>query len=321
MKIFYSWQSDTDIRFNKEFIKDCLEATINGINEKLQLDEAIRLDHDKNDIPGSPDIVHSLLNKISKSQIFIGDLTFIGNSYSKTKKLPNPNVLFELGYALCHLTDKCIVNVMNTVYGSPEKNMPFDLANRKWPILYGLDESNYNSKDEIKKKLSSEFLEAIHNIVKIQGSTNRVVPINELPTIHNIQKHIKMSDPKIGWHIIRKRASIIATYKNDPQLRIELDISKDEHEEDFLMHAIDKDFPDKNILICPCDIYVGSSLVYRTYLAWADNKKVIIPKPIKFENQTGLFSVDIFDYKLAKIFNRDSLTREYLIRYKIGIET
>jgi hypothetical protein len=46
MKIFYSWQSDIEGKFNRYFIKECLEETIRRLNYDLAIDDAIRLDHD-----------------------------------------------------------------------------------------------------------------------------------------------------------------------------------------------------------------------------------------------------------------------------------
>ena len=46
MKIFYSWQSDLPSKYNRNFIKDCLERAIKKINQELKLSEAARLDQE-----------------------------------------------------------------------------------------------------------------------------------------------------------------------------------------------------------------------------------------------------------------------------------
>lgn len=46
MKIFYSWQSDLESKYNRNFIKDCLERAIKALNKELLLNEAVRLDQD-----------------------------------------------------------------------------------------------------------------------------------------------------------------------------------------------------------------------------------------------------------------------------------
>src|SRR6266446_4696108 len=122
IKIFYSWQSDIDRKFNRNFIKDCLERTIKKLNKSLTVEEAIRLDHDTKDVTGSPDIANTILQKIDECDVFIGDITFVSKS-EKGRCFSNPNVLIELGYALKSLSDGRLLNVMNTAFGEPEENL------------------------------------------------------------------------------------------------------------------------------------------------------------------------------------------------------
>ncbi|WP_444544716.1 hypothetical protein, partial [Shewanella glacialipiscicola] len=60
MKIFYSWQSDIENKFNRNFIKDCLERAIKQLNQDLKIEDALRLDHDTKDVQGSPDIASTI---------------------------------------------------------------------------------------------------------------------------------------------------------------------------------------------------------------------------------------------------------------------
>lgn len=59
MKIFWSWQSDTPPKFNKNFVKAALEQALVTVSANLDLSEADRpeLDHDTKGEPGLVSIV------------------------------------------------------------------------------------------------------------------------------------------------------------------------------------------------------------------------------------------------------------------------
>lgn len=65
-------------------------------------------------------------------------MSFVGAT-PKGKRLPNPNVMTEFGYARSMLDDQQIVLVMNTAFG-PERDLPFDLAHLRHPAAYALQE-------------------------------------------------------------------------------------------------------------------------------------------------------------------------------------
>lgn len=100
--IFYSWQSDTDVKKNKYFIKDALEKAIKNLNSEIKIEDSERdefeLDHDTSGIPGSPEIVATILKKIDDCGISVADLTFVADVKNK-HGVSNPNVLTERGYA------------------------------------------------------------------------------------------------------------------------------------------------------------------------------------------------------------------------------
>ncbi len=101
-KIFYSWQSDLPNKTNRTFIQNALKkAVINIIqDDSIKVDPVI--DRDTSGVPGSPDIVDTILEKIDSCSVFAGDVSII-NATSKKRKTPNPNVLIEFGYALKRL--------------------------------------------------------------------------------------------------------------------------------------------------------------------------------------------------------------------------
>ena len=133
-KIFFSWQSDLSANQTKYFIEESIELAKNLLPDSIILipDEATR------NRLGTPDIMNSIFEKIDDCDLFIADVSIVGQ-YSipvendedpVMKHLPNPNVLLELGYAAARLTwDRCIC-LANTKFGTVSQ-LPFDLNHRR----------------------------------------------------------------------------------------------------------------------------------------------------------------------------------------------
>ncbi len=132
--IFYSWQDDLPRRANRQLIRDALKVAIQQIGEELGIE--LTLDQDTQGVPGNPVVVDTILSKIRACRIFAPDLSFVATTEGG-KKVPNPNVLLELGFALEALGDRKSLIVMNEYYGTPN-DLPFDLGFRRWPITYNL---------------------------------------------------------------------------------------------------------------------------------------------------------------------------------------
>jgi hypothetical protein len=150
--VFYSWQTDLDSKYNRNFILDALEKAVKSIGRDDNITVEAVLDRDTMGLPGSPSIVESITAKIAKSDLFIGDVSII-NSKRKDRPTPNPNVLFELGYASAVLGWERIILIQNTSYGGPEK-LPFDLRGRRI-LPYSVDEETKTAK---KQKLKEELI-------------------------------------------------------------------------------------------------------------------------------------------------------------------
>ena len=132
--IFYSWQTDIEVKVNKNFIKSALKKAIAAINKELNVEDSSRqddlsIDHDTKNIPGSPQIVDTILMKIDECGIFFADLTFVATVPGKNG-VSNPNVLTEKGYALKAVGRDRILSVMNEAYGEA-KNLPFDFQGQR----------------------------------------------------------------------------------------------------------------------------------------------------------------------------------------------
>ncbi len=149
MKVFWSWQSDTPGKIGRHFVRDALQAAIEQLKEAPEVEEpteretrsAVHLDQDRKGISGSPDLARVILEKIEAAAVFVADVTAVGfvsnEKQGPAKKLINPNVAIELGYALHALTDRALLMVMNEHYGS-RADLPFDLQSKAGPLMYSL---------------------------------------------------------------------------------------------------------------------------------------------------------------------------------------
>lgn len=133
--IFFSWQMDTEGRCGRNLIRKALEDAINAIAAEAQIEDAPRdellLDSDTANVPGSPPIVDTILEKIQAADVFVADLTFVG-SRRDGRPTPNPNVLIEYGYALHALSHRRVIGVMNAAssWASTTRAQPLAMPTR-----------------------------------------------------------------------------------------------------------------------------------------------------------------------------------------------
>lgn len=136
--VFWSWQSDQPQRETRRLIRDALSDAINRIAATMEESERPGLDHDTKNVPGSPEIVATILKKIDSASVFVADVTPISVS-ENGKHISNPNVLIELGYAKHALGTDRIILVWNTaITDCTVDNLPFDLRHRRGPISFDL---------------------------------------------------------------------------------------------------------------------------------------------------------------------------------------
>jgi len=156
MNIFFSWQSDLSLKNNKNFIEECIKTALQEFNAENNFLVDLKLDKDTTGEPGNPEIINVILNKIDNSRIFICDLSIINQNY-QGRKTPNPNVIFELGYAIKSLGWERIICIANQEFGLSE-DMPFDVKHRRL-LLYNLSTKDKNNEkrkivDAIKLNIS-----------------------------------------------------------------------------------------------------------------------------------------------------------------------
>ena len=151
--IFFSWQSDLPNKTNRNLIENSIKLALKKMNQDSPYSLITEIDRDTKGVLGSPDSVDSILTKIDKCGLFIADISII-NSSLNGKRTPNPNVLFELGYAVKCLGWDRVICVFNSDFGDVSE-LPFDLRNRR---ILTYETSNIS---ETRKKLADIFKQII----------------------------------------------------------------------------------------------------------------------------------------------------------------
>lgn len=149
--VFFSWQSD--VPENSDFLRAFIKASIKKFettqNVNVLYDEASR------SVVGSQKVEEVILEKIRACDVFIADITPITKIETeegvkkRIKLLPNPNVAFELGYAMHCLPMEQVLIVLPT--GISHGQLPFDFNHNR---LIEFDELTNPMDEEIEKSLA-----------------------------------------------------------------------------------------------------------------------------------------------------------------------
>lgn len=154
--LFYSWQSDLPNNTNRGYIQKSIEKARKAILYKHEFISDVIIESDSRNELGTPDLVNSIFSKIDSCDIFICDISII-NSEATNRKVPNPNVLIELGYASSRIGWEKIISIYNSDYGKVE-DLPFDIRHRK-PIIYSRENENLD------KFLECQIIQIVENYV------------------------------------------------------------------------------------------------------------------------------------------------------------
>lgn len=149
--VFFSWQSDVpeNSDFLRSFIKSSIKKFETTQNVYVLYDEASR------SVVGSQKVEEVILEKIRACDVFIADITPITKieteegEKKRIKLLPNPNVAFELGYAMHCLAMEQVLIVLPT--GISHGQLPFDFNHNR---LIEFDEHTNPMDEEIEKSLA-----------------------------------------------------------------------------------------------------------------------------------------------------------------------
>jgi hypothetical protein len=180
-KFFYSWQSERPSVVCRNLIRDALEQVSETLNQ-LGIDERIEIDSDTQGVPGTPEILTTIFTKIEEDTVFIADLTICSETGEDEKKRlsPNPNVMFEYGYALRAKGRGRLICVMNTFYGGEKPTeLPFDLRHARAPIRFRLSpDAGPEKTKKVFECLCGELLTAVRTIIdNLPNTTTNPPPI------------------------------------------------------------------------------------------------------------------------------------------------
>lgn len=163
--VFWSWQSDLPPDITRHFVKEALNQALKKVNAELELEQAerIELDHDTKGEAGMVEIAKTIFEKIEDCEVFVADITPIAEVQSSEtgKKVPNPNVMIELGYALHELGHKRIITVANLAFGGKPEDLPFDLRHRRGAITFTLHTTEDKAYEKQMKLLVKQLVNAL----------------------------------------------------------------------------------------------------------------------------------------------------------------
>lgn len=152
--IFYSWQSSIGGNANRGYIRDKIKSALSTLEVQYTILE------DSRGTTGAPDIPNEILTQIAQSDLFVCDVTpvYIYIIDDNTKKgIPNPNVMFELGFAVRCLGWERIICICNEEFGHIDC-LPFDISKHR--IL------GYKKKEDDRKSLRSlSLIKPLEDIV------------------------------------------------------------------------------------------------------------------------------------------------------------
>jgi hypothetical protein len=159
--VFYSWQSDLPKETNLVALRQALREAASQVENEIE-DTRIDIDEATRDAPGSPNIPQMIFNKIGTCDIFVCDLTTINSATGDQRKVPNPNVLIELGFAIATVGWDRIILLFNKVYGNFPADLPFDIDRHRATVFNISDKKDHNGK----KQIAAVLKEAIQVIIE-----------------------------------------------------------------------------------------------------------------------------------------------------------
>ena len=169
IELFYSWQSDTPPEMNQNAIRTSLSKVILDF-ECINPNKRIIMQEATSNMPGSPVISETIFDRIQNCDIFVADITTINSAVeSHFRKVPNPNVLIELGYAIAILGWERIILLFNKQCGKFPDEIPFDIQTNRVLKYKIKDKGDSNGKGQ----LFTDIKTAINQIIEMNPKRKR----------------------------------------------------------------------------------------------------------------------------------------------------
>jgi hypothetical protein len=190
--IFYSWQSDTSKRTNRNFIEKALDKASRGASQKLHID--LRVDQDSRGEAGSPLIPDTMRRKIAHATSFVADVTIVGARETGFGGLINSNVAIEWGWAGAALGDSAIIGVINEAYGDAGQ-LPVDLRQQLVKVRYKLLDSD---NDEVRAEVAGNLTKRLEAAI-VESVTARFFKSMHADAPRVAQSIMAEADDNGGW--------------------------------------------------------------------------------------------------------------------------
>jgi hypothetical protein len=164
---------DAPLTTNKQFIMDALSAAVLQLGKQFDIEEADRLtvEQGMKGVPGSPEVATMMFEKIGEAALFVGDVSLVGTvrrDRKLLKRVPNPNVSIEEGFAAGVLGWERVICVSNEHFGKNEEQA-FDQRNRRFPINYTIAPAATDAeRTKARNELTKNLLDAIDTVRKYE---------------------------------------------------------------------------------------------------------------------------------------------------------
>lgn len=316
--IFNSWESDLPNNANWTFIENCIKRSTKELIELQPISINLTLDRATREESGSPDITESIFSKISNSSVFIADISIINCSKDNSRKVPNPNVLIELGYAARTLGWEKIICIYNTDFGSFD-DLPFDLRNRRI-MAYSLKGKR---KTEAKKDLVNRIKKSIIEMQskgiltdKILDFLKKEIDQEMLGLISHLIRFINKKDEKINFFeeintfLKYEKNDLLTILKNKKTIGFYIFKSFHEYEQkfnDFVNQAMGSQYYNREILNSLIDIYEWFSAYSNM---WTKYSSDLFTKLDKKEDR-------LFVIHSSEVSPEGKLDKRYLLMEKV----
>jgi hypothetical protein len=224
LKVFYSWQSDLPNKSNRQFIMDCLEKAMESIHKDNFSISDWSIESDSRGETGTPELASAIFSKIDQCDIFIADVSII-NHDSDHRKVCNPNVLIELGYASSKLGWEKILCVYNLIYGRIE-DLPFDIRHRK-PLIYNSEnkllikvltvqiQSIIDNHISNKKYFTSIKREIDLSLQAILIDISKLLFFRDVPKCYNYNQILHSTEEELTIELFEKKLLGFQLFKNN----------------------------------------------------------------------------------------------------------
>ncbi|AHB50439.1 hypothetical protein W911_16835 [Hyphomicrobium nitrativorans NL23] len=173
-------------------IRSALDRAITEVSNEPDLEEADRpeMDEATKGEPGMVDIAATVLKKIGECRAFVADLTPVCEA-PNGKKMPNSNVVFELGYAYAKPGQGAIIAIVNKAKYKPD-DLPFDLRGKRVMSYKLADNATPAEKKSALDGLTRGLTDALRLIVTnardVKAATTEIEGVEADPSNPSIWK-------------------------------------------------------------------------------------------------------------------------------------